>query len=246
MKSPAILSKLVLYILSRRPDEYGLVLDPDGFVRTRSLLQAIQEEPGFGYVRMADITHLPLLAQTPIEICEGQIRAVHREHLPGVEPCHNPPKLLYLTVRRKAYGHVLEKGILPSIFSGIVLVQEDTRAVFLGKRQDPDPVLLTVQTREAMARGVEFFQIGSIFYVAALPPGCFTGPPLYRILPAENIGSEAKENIPKTPGSFFLDRIPEPGVGKTSGRGGRKKRIIWKTERKHSNTRNRTSRGEKI
>jgi hypothetical protein len=45
------LSRFLIYILAHRPDEFGLVPDPIGFVSMKELLRAIHEEPGWGYVR---------------------------------------------------------------------------------------------------------------------------------------------------------------------------------------------------
>ena len=40
-RSPKQLAKLIDYILSRRPDEFGLVPDKDGYVKIKDLLKAV-------------------------------------------------------------------------------------------------------------------------------------------------------------------------------------------------------------
>ncbi len=237
MKQMSKLSKLMAYILGRQPDEFGLLLNRDGFAKLRHLLQAIHEEPGFGHVRIADIRAVVSSLDQPFEFDETWIRAIDRKHLPQPAICAIPPKLLYTAVRRKAYAHVLENGLMPSSFSQIILTDTHLLAERFGKRIDPSPVMITVQTRLCQDQGVEFFQIGCIFSSMHLPSGCFTGPPLARIAlfekQPENV---AEKSGPKTPGSYVLDAIPEPVFQKSSASKGRKKVIAWKKERKHRST----------
>ena len=40
-RAPKQLAKFFDYVLSRRPDEFGLVLDADGFVRIKEFLKAV-------------------------------------------------------------------------------------------------------------------------------------------------------------------------------------------------------------
>ena len=48
-KSTQILAKFIAYILERRPDEFGLVTDKEGFVKIKELLKAITEEKEWKY-----------------------------------------------------------------------------------------------------------------------------------------------------------------------------------------------------
>ncbi|MFZ3046973.1 MAG: RNA 2'-phosphotransferase [Desulfatirhabdiaceae bacterium] len=234
MKHENKLAKLIAYILGRQPDEYGLVVNGNGFVKIKHLLQAIHEEPGFGYVRIFDIKALKSTLNAPFEFDETFIRNIDREHLPKPSICAIPPKLLYTAVRRKAYAHVLDNGLTPFSFSDIILTDTHKSAERFGKRIDPSPVVLTVQTRLSQDHGVEFFQIGTIFMAKLVPPGCFTGPPLARIAELEKQPeSGGEKSRPKTPGSYVLEHIPEPAFQKSSSSKGRKKIIAWKKERKH-------------
>ncbi len=49
------LAKLLSYILSRRPDEFGLVLDETGRLPVKELLWALAQEEGWGYVRRSHL-----------------------------------------------------------------------------------------------------------------------------------------------------------------------------------------------
>ncbi|MDP3286619.1 MAG: hypothetical protein Q8M56_19480, partial [Desulfobacterales bacterium] len=114
LRSLKKLAALILYILERRPDEFGLVPDNEGYVKIKSLIRAVNEEEGFKYVRPFHIDDI--LASLPgfqIEIKDVFIRAKNIDDLPKQAVAVNPPKLLYTCVRKKAYAFVLEKGINP-------------------------------------------------------------------------------------------------------------------------------------
>ncbi len=208
LKSLKQLAKLIDYILARRPDEFGLVPDGQGFVRIKDLLKAIGEEDGFKYVRRGHLDEIRLsLADRSFEIVDNRIRAVDRRHLPEPAPASDLPKLLYTCVRRKAYPHVSEKGIVPSWHSRVVLSSSRQLARRMGKRMDAAAVELTVQVAHCRQQGVNFFQAGQSLFVAdRIPAGCFSGPPLPREKPA--VAATERPAHPEqqpTPGSFFID-----------------------------------------
>ena len=70
-------SVLMAYILRHRPDEFGLVLDEDGFISLKELLQAIGEEEGWSYVRRSHITEVAYTSDRErFEIQDEKIRAI--------------------------------------------------------------------------------------------------------------------------------------------------------------------------
>jgi putative RNA 2'-phosphotransferase len=208
-KSPQRLSKLIAYILERRPDEFGLVVNPKGYVKIKELLKAVHEEAGWKYVRRSHLDEILItISDPPFEISDKLIRARHREHLPEKILIQNPPKLLYTCIRPKAYPYVIDKGIFPLGYPQVILSSSRGLAVRMGKRIDPSPVLLTVQVPSSVAKGVVYFQAGETLYLADfIPAGCFTGPPLpkAKVIPkkAEAI-DQPSELIPA--GSFFMDK----------------------------------------
>ena len=76
-------SKLLSYVLGRRPYEFGLVLDENGFVSMQMLLKAIGEEKDWKFIRESHFHEILLLEpEPPIEIAGSRIRSVDRSHLP--------------------------------------------------------------------------------------------------------------------------------------------------------------------
>ncbi|MBW2227521.1 MAG: RNA 2'-phosphotransferase [Deltaproteobacteria bacterium] len=218
-KSLKRLSKLISYVLGHNPAEFGLVPNPDGFVKLKEFLKAVSEEGGLRYVRRSDINEiLTTLPDPPIEIKDNYIRAKHRDKLSGLRPAQSLPKLLFTCVRRKAYPTVVEKGIFPMGFSHVILSSKPEMAERMGKRKDPEPVLLSVQTRISMDRGIVFYKAGDpLFLTESISPGCFTGPapPKPKEAPEKQKTPE-KEILIKMPGSFLMEFKDKKTVHKPS------------------------------
>jgi putative RNA 2'-phosphotransferase len=245
-RSPQNLAKMMAYVLGRRPDEFGLIPDADGFVRIKDLLKALHEEAGWGYVNESHLREVLLTVPAPaFEIDAQRIRARLRESLPSESEAERTPKLLYTSIRRRAYPSVHANGIRPSAHPRVVLAAQREWAERLGRRIDPDPVILTVNVHTAEERGVAFARFGTgLFLAEQIPAGCFSGPPLPPELPEKSRKpalADRRADRPATPGSFALDmdkaagsQVPESLKRKT--RKGRKidlkrlKRGNWSRE----------------
>jgi putative RNA 2'-phosphotransferase len=207
-RSPKQLAKFIDYILRRRPDEFGLITDEEGFIKIKELLKAVNEEEGYGYVRQSHLDEIMLcLPDHDFEVVDNKIRSKFRGRLPQQTHVPDPPKLLYTCVRRKAYPHVAEKGIRPAGFSQVVLSSNIDMAERLGRRSDRSAVLLTVQVQSCADQGVVFSQSGeSLFLADFIPPGCFAGPPLPKEKPLAPRPAERQPGPPQRPaGSYFID-----------------------------------------
>jgi len=202
------LAKFLAYILGHKPDQFGLVPDPDGFIRIKDLLKVLSEEEGWRHIRRSHINEILItLPHPPIEIGENRIRAGSREKLPPLCIASNLPKLLYTCIRKRAYSHVLDKGISPMGQSHVVLSSTREIAQRIGHRIDQEPILLTVNIDQARGRGVIFHQSGSlIFLTEHIPAEVFSGPPL----PKQRIELKREDKpitaaAPKLPGSFLVN-----------------------------------------
>jgi len=202
------LAKFLDYILSRRPDEFGLVADAQGYFKIKELLKAINEEEGFGYVRRSHLDEILItLPDHSFEIADKTIRSKIRDQLPQHTDAEDTPKLLFTCVRQKAYPHVVTKGIRPTGFSHIVLSSNIDMAERIGKRFDRTPVLLRVNVQQSQTKGVVYSQAGEALYLAEfIPEGCFTGPALPKEKPA--LKQTKKMTVspePQPAGTFFIE-----------------------------------------
>lgn len=207
-KSIQSLSKLLAYVLGRRPDEFGLVPDQNGYVKIKELLKALHEEEGWRYVRQVHLNEICLtLPAPPIEISEKLIRAKTRENLPQPETDPDLPKLLYTCIRTKAYVHVHEKGLFPAAATLVTLSSDKDMALRIGRRSDPSPVVLTIHVGQAIDRGVFIYRVGEKLFLAdSLPASCINGPPLPKEKPPAARATEKNQGErSKTPGSYLID-----------------------------------------
>lgn len=173
---------MLAYVLGRNPAEFGLVPDAAGFVRMRDLLKALHEEEGFRHVREADIRALPLChPAADIEIEENRVRCRRRGLAAAGEEERpaEPPRLLYAAIRRRAWPFVHRNGLAPAGQAPAILCANREFALRLGRRIDPEPVIVTVDVRRAAASGVAMLPAGEgLFQATSVPPSCLTGPPL--------------------------------------------------------------------
>lgn len=194
-------ASLLRYALAIHPDEFGLVLDSEGWAPIKSVVQALAEEPGHGGVRAATILALQWqLNPFPFELTETHVRFI-----PGFEPELSPPSrepqppppLLYYGCRRKPYAVYREEGIPALEGKEIVLARDPAMALRIGGRREPKPVKVEVQTPIAERMGVRFLAYGEqLFVVDRLPAECLFGP-----TPKVEVEAPRKPKKPKKPDS---------------------------------------------
>ena len=235
VKSPQTLAKFIAYVLERRPDEFGLVTDKEGFVKIKELLKAITEEEEWRYVRRFHLDEiLYSLPSPPFEIFDKRIRAKQRDYLPEIRLSKDPPKLLFTCIRKRAYPSVIQKGISPAGCHQVILSSDRKLAERIGKRTDAEPITLTVHVQKSVEKGVIFYQAGeSLFLSAPIPPECFSGPPL----PKEKTEIKKTEKPdtltqPQPSGSFLVDMNKLADRQQPAGQRSRKKQLDWKGTKK--------------
>ena len=229
-KGPKQLEKLISYILGRRPDEFGLVLNDQGFVRLKDLLKAISEEPGWGYVRKLHIREVLMTScEKSFVIDNDKIKAVCLDDAPACVEDIVPPKLLYHCVRPRAYPVVCRQGIIPLGQPRVYLATTEELAQRMGKRRAPVPVLLTVLAQRAFKAGVRFSKQGDFIYMTDhVPVGYFTGPPL----PKEKKKEAPPVAIPENPPGSFTFQLERSRTLQQQRlrRKGLRKEIVWKKD----------------
>ncbi|MBW2011641.1 MAG: RNA 2'-phosphotransferase [Deltaproteobacteria bacterium] len=234
-KSLKPLAKFIDYMLGRKPDEFGLVPNTDGFVKLKEFLKAVREEDGWRHVRQANIDEILItLPNPPFEIKENLIRARCRDHLSEHILARDLPKHLYTCVREKSYPFVLDKGIFPTGHSHVILSSSLEMAQRISQRIDQTPIPLTISVRKSLEQNVAFYQAGDLLYLAQLiPADCFTGPFMPKPKPETKKQSTPEKKIKdSTPGSFILDLHSEKNQSKHAVRQKGEKASSWKKDKK--------------
>ncbi len=215
------LGKMLTYLLCHRPDEFGLVLDSEGFAPVRQLLAALGGEPGWGHVRRHHLEQLAGLIHPPrFELTGDRIRGL----IPGPadlrRAAQDLPALLYHAITSKAHERVFDAGLKAPPGRELLLATTRDAALKLGRRRSPEPVLVTVQAQTAARQGVAFQQYGDDFYLALEIPRT-----LIHLAPPPPTPEKAKpEKAPPPrplPGTVVLDLpafLEKPVRGKSKGK----------------------------
>ncbi|MBW2027735.1 MAG: RNA 2'-phosphotransferase [Deltaproteobacteria bacterium] len=228
------LVRLMTYMLAYRPDEFGLVPDPEGYVSFKELLWAIHEEEGMGYVQRGHINEILMGKERDTFQTDGsRIRALDRHWTIEQGPsAQGVPRILYTSVRRRAYPKVLRDGLRSSGGKYIVLAGDREMAQRIGRRRDPHPVVLQVRTREAQKETRPFLSFGKLYLAEMVPAPSITGPPLPKEKEKGQRGGERRTEAGKSvdfeAGTFFLEMNKEEGAREGLKRG--KKRKGWKEQ----------------
>jgi len=221
------LSKLLVYIVQHRPDEFGLALDEEGFVSLKELQQAITEEEGWSYVRRSHIIEAIYAGDRErFELKDDRIRDALFNPMPYAPA--SPPKMLYQGARRRAYPHILQKGLAPMGRTYVLLATSPELALRIGRRRDPDPIIVEIQAQRAFENGIIFYQANPLTYLANhIPPSYITGPPISMVLPEQKPSDKKPpekrrpEHERELPGSVLLNLRMEPLYKEDKGK-------IWK------------------
>lgn len=231
------LAKFLAYVLGVRPDEFGLVPNPDGFVPIKELLQALKEEEEWRFVgrgHLNELLHAGFREELEIQGESVRWRTPRGDFTP--RPAGESPQRLYCAVRPRAHPVVLEKGLKPFKGPWVVLARTQELALRIGRRKDPSPVLIQVKAKEAARRNIQFFATqGELFLVEELPADLLEGPPVTQ---KQKERLALKPSIPKpiqpsTPGSFYLDFTEQAGPAKQASRR-RDKDPAWKRDRRRA------------
>ena len=202
-------------------------------------MKSLGEEPGWRHVRLNHIREVLYYTASPaVEIENNLIRAKDRSRLFLPQVPDTLPKMIYYPVRQRAYPTLLGKGLTAAPpGSRIILAGDFAMAQRLGRRIDPSPVILTVNSESARKNGATVWRFGKhLFLSDCLPLGSFSGPPLPQKRPETNQTQTPKPlAAPKTPGSFNLDLTIDSTRNDQSKKRSRQRKNEWKRDRKRSN-----------
>ena len=179
------LSKLLSLVLRHRPELVGIRLDKFGFsdVDIGELARRISRLRGFEWVTAGDIE--TVVVRDPrgrFEIRGGRIRATYGHSVPVLppgEPLEDPPPVLYHGTTRRALGKILREGIKPMRRRFVHLSATPDVAVEVGRRHGGDVVVLAVDARGLVQRGIRVWRGSDLIYLTEWVP-----PKLVRILDA--------------------------------------------------------------
>lgn len=173
------LSKEISYALRHAPWEYELELDEQGFVPIVQLLHALNESGAYEReITQADLEQIIATSEKKRhEIVGDKIRALYGHTVPQIikkEP-GIPPAVLYHGTTHRALPQILQDGLKPMRRQYVHLSIDVETATRVGKRRDPEPVILKIDTEAAQKAGIQFY-IGNdkVWLCNRVPKECIT------------------------------------------------------------------------
>jgi putative RNA 2'-phosphotransferase len=168
---PERISRFLSYLLRHQPKEYPLVFDRQGFVAWEDVVDVVEE-------RFPEVTQNEIRAvvegadKKRFELKEGKVRATYGHSFPvdlGLAAAEPPAELYHGTARDLAQS-ILRNGIKPRDRRYVHLSASIEEAQAVGRRRDPSPAIVVVDSRAAHAEGIRFYRSGPLFLVEIVPP----------------------------------------------------------------------------
>ena len=169
------ISKLLSLILRHKPEQFGVVLDAEGYASIEEVLAAIKS-------RMPNVTERDLVAivdsvepdKRRFTMEKSEIRANYghslRERIS--HEVQVPPPVLWHGTNESAVSSILEAGIRPMQRQYVHLTTDIDLAVRVGGRRGRACVL-KVDAERAHAEGVAFYRANEMFWLADVVPARF-------------------------------------------------------------------------
>jgi len=171
LASPESLSRFLSFLLRHHPASYPLHFDKHGFVEWGELVRAVQ-------IRFPEIAEREIINviensdKKRFELREGKARATYGHSFPvdlGLETVEPPSRLYHGTARDLAQS-ILRERLKPRGRQYVHLSPSIEEAMDVGKRRDPAPSIVVVDSRAAHAGGILFYSCGQLFLTTEIPP----------------------------------------------------------------------------
>ena len=164
-KQQKILSQTLSHALRHEPWLYELELDEQGFVELVAILTAINDSSNteLPSVNSEDIAQMITSSEKKRhEIIDDKVRALYGHSLPGLiaktKLVPDASMALYHATSPEAALSIMQQGLLPMGRQYVHLSPNKDIALEVGRRKCKNPVLLVINTEEAVKEGSHFFE----------------------------------------------------------------------------------------
>lgn len=155
------LSKFLSLILRHRAQDFGLMLDSQGFVDFDAVRDVVSQRSSDEYSE--EDWQAVLEGQTDgkkrFEVVDGRIRALygHSKVSPVEYPPIKPPKILYHGTNAHALKSIRRQGLQAMKRQYVHLSTTVERAIKVGSRRTEQVILLKIRASEAHREGISFY-----------------------------------------------------------------------------------------
>ncbi|MCU0434201.1 MAG: RNA 2'-phosphotransferase [Bacteroidia bacterium] len=177
-KTLITISKEVSYALRHAPEEFGITLDPEGWVNTDELVNAINArhknlpEP----VTAALLQKLNAEAEKQRwEFARDEVRALygHSTNERIVKQTATPPAQLWHGTNAEAWKQISQTGLMPMNRQYVHLSSTRDTALMVGRRRTSKVIMLCIDTEKALAAGHLFYHGNQDTWLADAVPAQF-------------------------------------------------------------------------
>jgi len=180
-KEVMLLGKTLAGILRHFPTRYGLDMDTRGWVDLNELVTAIKVR--HNKFRFLKPHHIMGLVQTDpkgrYQFLEGKLRATYA-HSVEVDldlPVDDIPDVLFYPSTKEESDLLLESGLKPTDRKMVHLSGTMDSAIEAGKVRTSEPIILNVDAKKAIKKGVVIQKAGKTIYLAKEVPPKFLSKP---------------------------------------------------------------------
>ncbi len=171
------LVRVLAGVLRHFPQRFGVEIDEHGWIDLRDFITALTiKNKRFKFIKPHHIIGLiETDAKGRYQFREGKIRATYGHSL-DVEldlPTHEIPDALYFPTSPEECNILLQAGLSPGERKMVHLSLTPSAAIEAGKVKIPNPVILEVNAKAAMEKGVVIMKAGKTVFTTKEVPAEF-------------------------------------------------------------------------
>lgn len=165
------LSKYLSYILRHHPEEANLDLDDKGSTGLDKVMEALKNTK-HSWATIDDIKKLGEMGdRRRFEIDNGKIRALYGHSVEvDIQGKIKPEGPLYHGTSRRSLDSIIKDGLKPMDRQFVHLTKSIEEAKKIGKRHDNNPVVLKIDARKAVDKGIQFYDASELVMAEYIPP----------------------------------------------------------------------------
>jgi putative RNA 2'-phosphotransferase len=164
---------MISYALRHAPQEFGLVLDDEGWADLHCLVNCLGKDHGFIGLAESDIYRMvETSAKKRHELAAGKIRAVYGHSVITKIKREQaiPPNILFHGTARKFVQSISRVGLIPKGRQQVHLSANIETAEIVGKRRDSVPAVFIVYSLQAHKDGIAFYSAADEIWLADCIP----------------------------------------------------------------------------
>ena len=169
------LSKEISYALRHHPEEYGLILDDEGYVNINDLINSINSKNHYPKeITIDDLYEVIRISDKKrLDIKDNLVRALYGHSVETTikKDESTPPEVLYHGTSHKAIDSIISDGLKPMSRQYVHLSTDIDTAKLVGLRRDENPIILVIDAKKAYEDGIKFY-VGNdkVWLSESLPP----------------------------------------------------------------------------